>query len=93
MKFSVKPFQSDATQLRYVKCVAIIPKSAKLGVPRRFQKTWKVRTVAPEFAAEEMKPSFLKVAKRWEQQTLERIKNGEQPDLKQEKMLNAKGQQ
>lgn len=86
MKVTVEPYQSISTQYRYVRCVAVIPKSKKLGVPRRYQKTWKVRTVAPEFSCEEMKVSFMAHAKRWEQQTLERLKNGLPPELKQEEI-------
>lgn len=73
MKFSVQPFLSDRTQFRYVRCVAIIPKSKKLGIPRQFQRTWKVRTVAPEFTTEEMRASFEAEAKRWEQKIMRNL--------------------
>lgn len=86
MKVTVEPYQSPSTQYRYVKCVAVLNKSEKLGIPRRYQKTWKVRTVAPEFSTDEMKSSFMAHAKRWEQQTLERLKNGQPPELKQEEI-------
>lgn len=58
---------------------AVINKSVKLGIPRRFQKTWKVRTVAPKFAAATMKHSFQANAKRWEAKVMERVKEQAAP--------------
>ena len=74
MKLTIEPIESGATQLRYVRCVAVIPESKKNGVPRRYQKTWKVRTVAPNFATEEMRFSFEQNARRWEANVMARIK-------------------
>jgi len=74
MKLTIEPVESAATQLRYVRCVAIIPKSKKNGVPRSYQKTWKVRTVAPNFASDEMRFSFEQNAKRWEAKVMDKIK-------------------
>lgn len=75
MKLTIQPIQSDSTGYRYVVCRAVINKSVKLGIPRRMQKTWKVRTVAPNFAVEEMKSSFEANAKRWEEKVLRKIRD------------------
>lgn len=60
-------------QYRVVKAVAVIPKSKKNGVPRRFQKSWKQRTVAPNFACEEMRPAFEAEANRWQARIMAKI--------------------
>lgn len=55
--------------LRGVPCAraqAIIPKSKKLGVPKRRSKTWSLPTVAPEFTSAEIRPMIEAEAKRWE---------------------------
>lgn len=65
-------------ELRGLRCVrfkAVINKSKKLGIPRKFQKTWSVKTVAPEFTLEEMKASFEANAKRWEAKVMEKLKS------------------
>jgi len=74
VKLTVEPLQSPRTGYRYAVAKAVINKSAKKGIPRRYQRTWKVRTVAPNFSAEEMRSSFEANAKRWEAKVMEKIK-------------------
>lgn len=55
--------------LRGVPCAraqAILPKSKKLGVLKKRQKTWSFQTVAPEFTSAEIRPMIEAEAKRWE---------------------------
>lgn len=59
-----------------VRFVAVIPKSAKLGIKKRHQKTWSFPTVAPNFTLQEMRPSVEKEAERWEKKVME----ANQPD-------------
>lgn len=63
--------------LRCVRCVAVINPSSKLGIPRRYQKTWSLKTVAPEYTKQQMEGSFLMEAKRWEQKIMAKIKTKE----------------
>lgn len=74
-----------ANQYRIVKAVAVIKKSKKLGIPRRFQRTVKVRTVAPDFALEEMRKSFEKDFERWEKRVMAKIAAEKQPKVEPEK--------
>ena len=63
-------------ELRGLRCVrfkAVINKSKKLGVTRRYQKTWSARTVAPEFTLEQMRHTFEAEAKRWETKVLAKL--------------------
>ncbi len=64
MKLTIKSTENRG--YRVVKALAIISKSIKKGIPRRFQKTWTMRTVAPEFTAIEMETSIKAEAARWE---------------------------
>lgn len=73
--------------LRCVRFVAVINKSKKLGITKRYQKTWSCKTVAPEYTLEEMKSSFEANAKRWEEKVMGRIKNGEAVEVKQVEIL------
>ena len=66
-------FESTYYGLRAVTALAVINKSVKLGIPRRYQKSWTMKTVAPEFTIQEMKSSIEAEAKRWESKTLARI--------------------
>lgn len=67
-------FESTYHDLRCVRALAIIGKSKKKGIPRKFQKTWSLTTVAPQFTIKELRPSIEAEAKRWEQTVLARIK-------------------
>ena len=67
-------FESTYHDLRCVKALAIIPKSKKLGVPRKFQRTWSMKTVAPQFTIQEMKVGIEAEAKRWEAKVMDKIK-------------------
>lgn len=58
---------------RIVRAKAVIAKSVKLGIPSRHQKTWKVRTVAPKFVAENCKHMFEAEAARWENKVMAKI--------------------
>lgn len=88
MKLTIFPIQSARTGYRYVVAKAVINKSVKLGIPNRVQKTWKVRTVAPNFACEEMKPSFEAQAARWQSKVMAKLKsNGDSPKAVQEEAL------
>lgn len=71
MKIIIKA--GEVRGLRCVRCVAIIPKSKKLGIPRKYQKTCTVKTVAPNYSAEEMRASFEAESKRWEAGILAKI--------------------
>ncbi len=53
---------------------------------RRIQKTWRAVGEVFKVKREEVESSFRAEAKRWEAQTLERLKNGGQPDLRQVEM-------
>lgn len=68
---------------RCVRATAIINKSLKLGIPRRFQKTWSLETVAPDFTADEIKPVIEAEAKRWEQKILSKLPANESPKRNQ----------
>lgn len=59
--------------LRCVRARAVINKSKKLGIPRRYSKTFTTKTVAPNFVAEDAKPTFEAAAKKWEQGILAKI--------------------
>lgn len=64
------------SELRGLSCVrfaAAINPSTKLGIPRRYQKTWSLKTVAPEYTKQQMEGSFLMEAKRWEQKIMAKI--------------------
>lgn len=69
MKLTVRINSQDQT----VTIRALIPKSKKLGLPKR-QRTWKLLTVAPNFSAEEMKKSYEAEAQRWEAKELAKIR-------------------
>lgn len=71
MKLKILSTQSRG--YRVVKCVAII------NQPKRRQKTFTVRTVAPDLAAEELQKSFAAEAGRWEVKTLEKLKQENTP--------------
>ena len=68
MTLTIQP--CELRGLRHVKAFAVINKSKKLGIPRRYQKSWSQKTVAPNFACEEMRKSFEALAKRWEQKVM-----------------------
>lgn len=72
--------------LRCVRAVAIMPKSKKLGVPHKLQKTWTVETVAPKFTLEEMRPAFEAEAKRWEAKKMAKIAKAKELSEAVEKM-------
>ncbi len=71
-------FESTHFGLRSVKALAIIYKSVKQGIPRKFQKTWNMKTVAPEFTIKELKPTIEAEAKRWEAKVLATVKKTKQ---------------
>lgn len=73
MKLTITPTE-NGRGYRVVKVFAVISKSAKLGIPRRYQKTWNVRTVAPNFVSEECKTMFEKEASRWEARIMDKIR-------------------
>lgn len=75
MKLTITPslfFKTPSVRAR-----AVISKSTKLGIPRRFQKTWNLRTVAPQFGSEQLKTTIEAEAKRWEEKVMARIARGE----------------
>lgn len=72
MKLAIGP--SERNGFRVIRAFAVISKSIKSGIPRRFQKTWCVRTVAPEYGATEHADMFKAEALRWEKKVLERCK-------------------
>ena len=59
--------------VRAVRFVAVIPKSKKLKVDKRRQKTWTFETCAPEFTIKEMTPSVTAEAERWEKKILNAV--------------------
>lgn len=65
----LKIFATQSHGFRVVKAVAVIPESKPNGIKRR-QKTFTVRTVAPQFAVSEMEKAFQAAANRWEQKVL-----------------------
>ncbi len=72
MKLTITPFHGAGL----VRVFARILESRKLGTPRR-QKTWDIKTVAPEFTAENDREIFEREAKRWEQKQLDEFKTHE----------------
>jgi hypothetical protein len=72
MKLSIFPTVT-ADGYRVVKAKAVINPSVALGIPKRRQKTWTVRTVAPELAARENRHMFEAEASRWEQKVMAEI--------------------
>lgn len=75
----LKIFATGCRGFRVVKAVAIIPKSKTIGVTRR-QKTFTVRTVAPDFAISELQKSFEAAASRWETKIMNQMT---QPDTQE----------
>lgn len=71
MKLTIKATENRG--YRVVKALAVISKSKKLGVARRFQKTWTMRTCAPKFTAVEMEPSIKAESERWEAKIMQKI--------------------
>lgn len=62
--------------LRGLRCVrfrATIYPSKKRGIPRRYQKTFTLKTVAPEATAKDMEFAANQEVKRWEAKVMERI--------------------
>lgn len=79
MKFTIKTINLNGTpQLlhnqRCVRAVAVIGRSKKKGIPRRFQKTWALPTVAPIFTRDQMQTSLYSEAQRWEKKIMKQIK-------------------
>lgn len=81
MKITIKP-DTRRDGIRIVRAKAVINKSVKLGIPRRYQKTWTVKTVAPSHVSEQSDNMFTGEAKRWEQKIMEQIKNMSPPERK-----------
>lgn len=79
-------FESTWRDFPCIKGLAVINASKKLGIPRRFQKSWIARGEVFAVKREEVETAFKAQADRWERQTLERIKNGEAPELRQEEI-------
>lgn len=52
--------------VRAVRFIAVIPKSKKLKIEKRRQKTWTLPTCAPEFTKVNEFPAIEAEAKRWE---------------------------
>lgn len=69
-----------------LKGLAVINPSKKLGIEKRIQRSWIARGEIFAVKREEVEKAFTAQALRWEQQTMERIKSGEQPELKQEEI-------
>lgn len=70
-------------QLRGSRCirfVAIIPKSIKKGIPRRYQKTWSLPTADPEFTLTQYEHTMNEESKRWEAKVMAKIANQKQPE-------------
>ncbi len=72
MKLTITPGMIYGDR-RCVRVVAVIAKSRKQGIPRRYQKTWTMKTVAPEFTVDEMRPAAEAEAKRWEEKVMAKI--------------------
>jgi len=66
----LKIFATERRGYRVVKAIAIIPESKTKGIKRR-QKTFTVRTVAPQFAVNELQKTFEAAATRWEHDVLQ----------------------
>lgn len=77
MKLKIFPSLIYGDQ-RCVRARAVINKSKKLKIPRRFTKTWSMKTVAPEFDAVELEKTIRAEAERWEKKVMAKI-NGEKP--------------
>lgn len=69
----LKIFASESRGFRVVRAVAVINKSKAFGIISRRQKTFTVRTVAPNFAISELERAFKSEASRWENKILARI--------------------
>lgn len=74
----IKSIVGEIRGLRCVRFVATINKSVKLQIPRRYQKTWSLKTVAPEYTEQEMLKSATEEAKRWEIRVMEKIRKAQQ---------------
>lgn len=74
-KFTIGEFHDKGC----ARFVAVINRSAKLGIPRRYQKTWRTPYDKErcQYDESQLSAMFLTAAKRWEEATLNRIKNGE----------------
>lgn len=81
----LKIFATHSRGFRVVKAVAVIPESKTNGIKRR-QKTFTVRTVAPQFAVSELQKTFEAAAGRWEQKVLSRP-HEEEHETEQELMV------
>ena len=62
-----------AAGYRVVKAKAVINPSVALGISKRRQKTWTVRTVAPELVISECGPMFESEAARWQSRVMAEI--------------------
>lgn len=82
-------YESVYHDLRCVKATAIIYKSVKKGIPRKYQKTWSMKTVAPEFTIQQMRPSIEAEARRWEAKTMALLERNRQlqKEILQEKIV------
>lgn len=69
----IKATTCELRGVRAVRFVAVIPKSAKLGIPKRRQKTWTLETCAPEFTKENERAAIEAEAKRWEAKVMAQI--------------------
>jgi hypothetical protein len=79
-------FESTYRDIPCWKAVGIINRSKKLGITKRIQKTW--RAVGEHhISLHEVEMAFRANAKRWEARTLELLKAGKSPDLRQEEIV------
>jgi len=84
---TLRIFESTYRELPCMKAVATINRSKKLGISKRVQKTWRAVGEVFKVRRDEVEKAFISQAVRWEKQALERLKNGEQPELKQEEIF------
>lgn len=84
MESGMKLHISESTW-REMPCIRGVAKLSykRDGKTRHIQKTWIARGELFVVKREEVEVTFKAQAARWEQQTLERLKNGEKPDLTQ----------
>jgi len=77
----------ESTWHRYPCIKGVVKLAYKKDDKRRScQKTWIARGEVFAVKFEEVEAAFKAQAARWEKETLERIKNGEPPQLKQEEI-------
>jgi hypothetical protein len=60
--------------LHAIRFRAVINPSKKLGIPRRYQKTWSVKSARPDLEEWALMISASREASRWEKKVMENLK-------------------